>query len=60
MTLCALADDAGADGSANVPRPLRGLLLDFATPSAPASSAVTYRQQLDWDFFECFQGFYAF
>ena len=43
-------DDAGAEGSANVPRPLCGLLLDLAkpqvhaAPSAPASSAITYRE----------------
>ncbi len=52
MTLCALAHDAGADGSANVPRPLCGLLFNLAkpqvhaTPSAPASSTVTDREQL--------------
>ena len=60
------ADDAGADGSANGPRPLCGLLLDLAkpqvhaAPSAPASSAMTYRKHFDEWVFECFSNFYMF
>ena len=45
--LFAQADNAGADGSANVPRPLCGLLLDLAAPSAPASSAIAFRKHFE-------------
>ena len=64
--LCAQAGDTGADGSANVPRPLRGLLLDLAKPrvhaaaSAPASSAVTYRERFEGMFLRAFGVFMRF
>ena len=43
----AQADGAGADGSANVLRPLCGLLLNLAAPSAPASSAIAFRKHFE-------------
>ena len=66
MTLCALAVDAGADGCANVLRPLCGLLLDVtkprvhAAPSATASSAVACRGRFEGMFSSAFWVFMRF
>ena len=60
------ADDAGANGSANVSRPLCGLLLYLAkpqvhaAPSAPVSSVITYRKHFEEWVFECLSDFYMF
>jgi hypothetical protein len=65
----ALADDVGADDSANVPRPLCRLLLDLAKPQvhaappappAPASSAIAYRKHSSKWTSGVFSDFYMF
>ena len=62
----AQADDSGADASANVPHPLRGLLLDLAkpqvhaAPSAPMSSEITYREHATESVLDVFSDFYMF
>ena len=64
LRVFALADGSGADGSMNVPHPFCGLLLDLArpqvhaAPSAPASSAITYREQATESVLDVFSDFY--